>query len=327
MRFRGIADAQAPRGGVFQYLKGAIQRGDARIRHRAHSDFQYLKGAIQSTRVVHLHHAARIFQYLKGAIQSGPPAPCGPGAAPPFNTSKVRFRGDGREAFARGAAAFNTSKVRFRAEPPHLHIDVPRFFQYLKGAIQRVARRKDLGGGSRFQYLKGAIQSHKPLSHAGPLEGLSIPQRCDSELSMPIGRPDKSSFNTSKVRFRGSPSPFPRPPGTLSIPQRCDSETIFPTTFTFFWGLSIPQRCDSEPASSSRKTALSGADACFRVRFVPFNIVTHRFCVNPGEGDEIIYLHGTVEITTERFSGILYSGGLFRLFCAGPTRSPEAENT
>ena len=62
-------------------------------------------------------------------------------------------------------------------------------------------------------------------------------------------------------------------------------------------------------AFQTRKSALSGADVSSGAQVLAINIVTRRFCVNPGEGDEISYLHEPVDLTAKRIDTGFFSGG------------------
>jgi len=99
--------------------------------------FQYLKGAIQSIQVIFSGLLNICFQYLKGAIQSRLSAPRGSRIC----GLSIPQRCDSETSFhvARLSTIFpfNTSKVRFRAVEIEGTMTAWKFFQYLKGAIQR----------------------------------------------------------------------------------------------------------------------------------------------------------------------------------------------
>ena len=165
VRFRDLRPwASVKKQGAFNTSKvrfrGALQQAFRTVPYVA---FQYLKGAIQSRALV---LAAR----SPGALSI--PQRCDSESfrretmrvrKESFNTSKVRFRAGWMSVPCDACAAFNTSKVRFRASRSSPRAAVMASFQYLKGAIQRMADRTlTLHMQIDFQYLKGAIQRDTP---------------------------------------------------------------------------------------------------------------------------------------------------------------------
>ena len=143
---------------IFQYLKGAIQRGGAAGHHgdrdaisipqRCDSEYIVRAHAVDEDRISIPQRCdsecvggvgvcgETLFQYLKGAIQR---IRVVGGYDPPhlFQYLKGAIQRTRRVAvFPKGSANFNTSKVRFRVGNRVIANFRAKLFQYLKGAIQ-----------------------------------------------------------------------------------------------------------------------------------------------------------------------------------------------
>jgi len=133
----------------------------------------------------------------------------------------------------------------------------PFRFQYLKGAIGRIATRSGRNGYSAFQYLKGAIGRSAPRLHLiGKLTFQYLKGAIGRPPPMRLRRSECLHFNTSKVRLEvefdllGSTNAANFNTSKVRLEEAALADYKLDRQ-----RISIPQRCDWKPRSSQLQSA------------------------------------------------------------------------